>query len=265
MAENKWGFTGVKTPYEKRGYTFIYNLFLDTFCWWLKFYRNTNFQTVFVESFPLHPPYLYNVPVVWSWNQWTREDIHKSRNDTGDVFRASEPAFWRVLYHKICTEGFTFFMLEDRMHFVYFLVGGWTNLFEKHSSKWESSPNGSEHKKYLKLPPRCWIVQMPNSISFQDSKMLLLQLSKIIVIPQMTIGWIQINKDTYINCTCNWWLKKSWSFGVHTKNIMDTPHIFLWQYTYCSVYINLVHFSICACHPCAWAMLIFSVSFQFYL
>ena len=28
--------------------------------------------------------------------------------------------------------------------------------------------------------------------------------------------------------------------------------------------VNLVHFSICACHPCAGAMLIFSVSFQFY-
>ena len=27
---------------------------------------------------------------------------------------------------------------------------------------------------------------------------------------------------------------------------------------------NLVHFSICTCHPCAGAMLIFSVSFQFY-
>ena len=27
---------------------------------------------------------------------------------------------------------------------------------------------------------------------------------------------------------------------------------------------KLVHFSICACHPCAGAMLIFSVSFQFY-
>ncbi|KAJ0860591.1 hypothetical protein HanRHA438_Chr13g0625331 [Helianthus annuus] len=27
---------------------------------------------------------------------------------------------------------------------------------------------------------------------------------------------------------------------------------------------NLDHFSICACHPCAEAMLIFSVSFQFY-
>ena len=27
---------------------------------------------------------------------------------------------------------------------------------------------------------------------------------------------------------------------------------------------NFVHFPICACHPCAGAMLIFSVSFQFY-
>ena len=27
---------------------------------------------------------------------------------------------------------------------------------------------------------------------------------------------------------------------------------------------NLVHFSICACHPCTGAILIFSVSFQFY-
>ena len=26
---------------------------------------------------------------------------------------------------------------------------------------------------------------------------------------------------------------------------------------------NCIHFSICACHPCAGAMLIFSVSFQF--
>ena len=30
-----------------------------------------------------------------------------------------------------------------------------------------------------------------------------------------------------------------------------------------SVGKKLVHFSICACHPCAGAMLIFSVSFQF--
>ena len=40
------------------------------------------------------------------------------------------------------------------------------------------------------------------------------------------------------------------------------------QYNYSSWLISdlfgLVHFSICACHPCAGAMLIFSVSFQFY-
>ena len=34
------------------------------------------------------------------------------------------------------------------------LVGGWTNPFEKHSSKWESSPNRDEQKKYLKPSPR---------------------------------------------------------------------------------------------------------------
>ena len=31
----------------------------------------------------------------------------------------------------------------------------------------------------------------------------------------------------------------------------------------CSCFKNCLHFSICACHPCAGAMLIFSVSFQF--
>ena len=34
------------------------------------------------------------------------------------------------------------------------LVGGWTNPFEKYSSKWESSPNRGENKTYLKPPPR---------------------------------------------------------------------------------------------------------------
>ena len=29
------------------------------------------------------------------------------------------------------------------------LVGGWTNPFEKYYSKWESSPNKGENKKYL--------------------------------------------------------------------------------------------------------------------
>ena len=32
------------------------------------------------------------------------------------------------------------------------LVGGF-NPFEKYESKWESSPNRGEHKKYLKPPP----------------------------------------------------------------------------------------------------------------
>ena len=30
-----------------------------------------------------------------------------------------------------------------------------------------------------------------------------------------------------------------------------------------TVFLFFLHFSICACHPCAGAMLIFSVSFQF--
>ena len=37
------------------------------------------------------------------------------------------------------------------------LVGGF-NPFEKYESKWESSPNRGENKKYLKPPPR----QFPN-------------------------------------------------------------------------------------------------------
>ena len=38
----------------------------------------------------------------------------------------------------------------------------------------------------------------------------------------------------------------------------------LHQCSCCRSSKNCVHFSICACHPCAGAMLIFSVSFQFY-
>ena len=35
-----------------------------------------------------------------------------------------------------------------------YLVGGWTNPFEKYSSKWESSPNRGENvKRYWKPPP----------------------------------------------------------------------------------------------------------------
>ena len=43
-----------------------------------------------------------------------------------------------------------------------FLVGGWTNPFQKYESKWESSPNRDGNKKYFKPPPwfspsqKCW-------------------------------------------------------------------------------------------------------------
>ena len=39
------------------------------------------------------------------------------------------------------------------------LVGG-LNPFEKYLSKWESSPNWDENKKYLKPPPRCGTFQV---------------------------------------------------------------------------------------------------------
>ena len=38
--------------------------------------------------------------------------------------------------------------------------------------------------------------------------------------------------------------------------------VYMYMYIYIYIY-NCLHFSICACHPCAGAMLIFSVSFQF--
>ena len=45
-------------------------------------------------------------------------------------------------------------------------------------------------------------------------------------------------------------------------------HIYIYIYTHIHVYIYIyicicLHFSICACHPCAGAMLIFSASFNF--
>ena len=44
-----------------------------------------------------------------------------------------------------------------------YLVGGWTNPSEKYSSKWESSPNRGENKKYLKPPPSyIWLTFMVN-------------------------------------------------------------------------------------------------------
>ena len=56
-------------------------------------------------------------------------------------------------YHP-CMENIPTWMVDLFMVNVQ-LVGGWTNPFEKIcSSKWESSPNRGENKKYLKPPPR---------------------------------------------------------------------------------------------------------------
>ena len=47
------------------------------------------------------------------------------------------------------------------------------------------------------------------------------------------------------------------------------PDVGAWALTRATLWVlcetkNVLHFSICACHPCAGAMLIFSVSFQVY-
>ena len=41
---------------------------------------------------------------------------------------------------------------------IHYLGGGWTNPFEKYESNWKSSSNRGENKKYLKPPPRLWLV-----------------------------------------------------------------------------------------------------------
>ena len=56
--------------------------------------------------------------------------------------------------------------------------------------------------------------------------------------------------------------------STYIRNVLRSPTLALCQTTSWQiageVTKNCVHFSICACHPCAGAMLIFSVSFQFY-
>ena len=49
------------------------------------------------------------------------------------------------------------------------VVGG-CNPFEKYESKWESSPNRDEHKKYLKPSPR--ILSTLSTIAFLHTKLL---------------------------------------------------------------------------------------------
>ena len=49
-------------------------------------------------------------------------------------------------------------MEDDGRRWRQWLVGGWTNPFEKYESNWESSPNRGENTKYLKPPPRWWSI-----------------------------------------------------------------------------------------------------------
>ena len=46
-------------------------------------------------------------------------------------------------------------------------------------------------------------------------------------------------------------------------HIYTSACIYIYIYIYTHTYHNCLHFSSCACHPCAGAMLIFSASFQF--
>ena len=53
---------------------------------------------------------------------------------------------------------------------------------------------------------------------------------------------------------------------VRTARVYAYTHARIHVRTVCThacMYNNCLHFSMCACHPCAGAMLIFSVSFQF--
>ena len=59
------------------------------------------------------------------------------------------------------------------------LVGGWTNPFEKYESKWESSPNSGENKKYLKPPPSIQISPSPDSDSVKGVYSILYHLSDL--------------------------------------------------------------------------------------
>ena len=49
------------------------------------------------------------------------------------------------------------------------LVGGF-NPFEKYYSKWESSPNMGENKKYLKPPPR-FIINHSRGLFFESARL----------------------------------------------------------------------------------------------
>ena len=81
-------------------------------------------------------------------------------NKIPNLSRISEEKFRKILH--ILLDSLTSWHRRELVtHWGYFLVGGWTNPFEKYESKWKSSPNRGENKKWLKPAssfdlPRFW-------------------------------------------------------------------------------------------------------------
>ena len=102
------------------------------------------------------------------------------------------------------------------------------------------------------------------------------------------VGWLSHNVITYYSTSCHTAVcektllrrrtpctfqpSRVFLAAPHTQRAptvsLDTLAFFqcapgqMWAQT-ATTHQNCLHFSICACHPCAGAMLIFSVSFQF--
>ena len=109
-------------------------------------------------------------------------------------------------------------LYQNKIHPVFshaWLVGGF-NPFEKYLSKWESSPNRGENKKYLKPPPS-WIYIPP---SWRKN-------------PKFT--WSNLNRDRgcipYVTCTffkVGPYDRYRWRYGVPINGL--DLHGFHWGY-----------------------------------
>ena len=79
-------------------------------------------------------------------------------------------------------------------------------------------------------------------------------------------GWAPCHAEAalYKYTSCNIPSSRMGNFFVMSSSSMASQSTLALCLVPCQLGSLLVHFSICACHPCAGAMLIFSVSFQFY-
>ncbi len=97
----------------------------------------------------LHPSLVFN-----AWRIVAGFEVHINKSITAFPPGSQHPSCLRVLTLLGQKERFTTHGPRS-----YWLVGGWTNPFEKYSSNWESSPNRVENKKYLKPQPSdYWIL-----------------------------------------------------------------------------------------------------------